>query len=92
MPDPGYHWVPVEQVTTPPSHSHLWHVPDAWWVTNGAGEVLLYRGRDGHDSPMSNRSRTLVEGLMDKLKMYAEGATGVVHLEHAFLPDDPGRY
>lgn len=92
MTDHGYRWVPVERVTTPPNHSHLQHLWDSWWVTNHTGEVLLWRSRDGHDAPMANQSRSIVEHLMGSLKLYDEGAAGVVHIEHAFLPDDPGRY
>lgn len=85
-----FHWVPVEQVTTPPPSSHLLHFADMWWMTNGRGEVLLYRRPDGSDSAQANRDRSVMERFVER---YSEkGVTGVLHIEHAFLPDDPGRY
>lgn len=85
------HWVPRTQVTTPPDHWLLRHFRSFWWVVNtNTDEVLLFRGRDGHDSPQANRSRMIAEQFAER---YAkDGADGVVLIEHAFLPDEPERY
>lgn len=85
------HWVPRTQVTTPPNHWLLRHFHGFWWVVNTrTDEVLLFRGRDGHDSPQANSSHAIAERFATQ---YADiGADGVVCIEHAFLPDDPERY
>lgn len=84
-------WWSQERVTTPPS-GHTQSYPGRWWVVNDHGEVLLYAPpwAKGQVFPQCNLNRYIVER---RVEQYASlGALGVVRLEHAFLPDDPGWY
>lgn len=88
----SFHWVPIEQVTVLPDDPHLRHFKGMWWATDGKGRVLLWRGRDGFDSAQGNRQQSVAEYLLRQTPWRDAGAVDLVKIEHAFLPDDPGRY
>ncbi len=82
MADGGFEWWPVERVTTDPLGTYLQVFRDAYWVTNKAGDVLVWRSQSGAISPQCNTN----EAITTRLGRNHPGAVSILRLPLAFTP------
>ena len=86
-----FEWVTPESLAT--GQGHLLGVSASWWVCNDEGKVLVFYPA-GSTSPVAQASanKTITERLSARPMYRNEGATGVVFIEQAYLPDSPSNY